>query len=311
MYDIHSHVVPSAVLDWLRTHRSDVNATWEQRVAGKEPFLTVNEKWSFELKRPFFQSDLFLQEQLEAGMVHTLVSPIPQLFLYEMPWQITRDLATLYNEALAEWVRLSSGRLSGLASVPLNAPDVAAAMLEAAMRQGLKGVIIGPGYNQLSLSDPFFTPLFEAADAMRAIVFIHPVLNEDPRIQRMMMPNMIGVPWETTLCALDLMLGGILDRFPNIRFLLAHGGGFLPYQIGRCNQGYEVWPAVKHALKEKPEHYLKRFWYDNVLWHPSAEEHLIRIVGQDRVLPGSDYPFDLKVWPPASADEQAVIDFLR
>ena len=94
------------------------------------------------------------------------------------------------------------------------------------MNNGLKGAIIGPGASQLLLSDEAFTPFWETADRRKAIIFIHPLLSEDPRLRRRMLPNLIGVPWETTICAADLLLSGFTDRFRNVKILLAHGGGF-------------------------------------------------------------------------------------
>ncbi|GMA49702.1 amidohydrolase [Alicyclobacillus contaminans] len=310
MYDVHSHFVPEAVLRWLKTHANTVHAVWEQRAVEKEPFLTVNHRWSFELKRAFYDANEYLAAQRAAGIGHTLVSPIPQLFLYDFPPEATSELSSVYNRELALWIQAHGDRLSGLGTVPLNHPEAAARELEAAMSQGLKGVIIGPGHNGILLSNPRFTPFWEAANDHGAVVFIHPLLNEDPRIQRKMMPNLIGIPWETTIAALDLVLGGILDAYPNAKLLLAHGGGFLPYQVGRLNQGHAVWPQVSSSLQDSPEGYLKRFWYDNVLWHEAALSYLQTLVGEERVLPGSDYPFDLKTWPPAPASDEAVREFL-
>jgi len=311
IHDVHSHFVPAEVLQWLRDNAHRVNATWAQRVAGKEPFLTVQQKWSFELKRAFYESDLYLSEQHEAGIGHTLVSPIPQLFLYDASPELTIELSQCYNQALASFVKSNPERLSGLATLPLNDSMAAAAALNDAMELGLRGAIIGPGHGQIPLTDEYFAPLWEVANRKRAILFVHPLLNEDPRIQRKNMSNLIGVPWETTICGLDLMLGGVLDKWPNVKILLAHGGGFLPYQVGRLNQGYASWPILQESLNDSPESYLKRFWYDNVLWHPEALSFLQKTVGVERVLSGSDYPFDLRSWPPVPASEWAVQSFFH
>ena len=105
-------------------------------------------------------------------------------------------------------------KLSALGTVPLTNPEKAAQVLREAMNLGLKGVIIGPGLPEHMLSDEFFTPFFEEANRQKAIVFIHPLLSEDPRLKRRMMPNLIGVPWETTVCATDLLLSGLVDKYP-------------------------------------------------------------------------------------------------
>lgn len=311
MYDVHTHFVPASVLEWLRDNRARIPATWEEPIPGKAPFLTVNQKWSFEFKPAFHDERVYLADQAAAGVIHSLVSPIPQLFLYDLPKEITDEAARVYNDALAEWVSQHSNRLSGLATVPLNGGERAAGVLESALSAGLLGAIVGPGAGGALLSDPDFRAFWEVADANQAIVFVHPLLNEDPRIQKHRMPNLIGVPWETTLCALDLILSGTLDRYPHARVLLAHGGGFLPYQIGRYEQGYEVWPTLQQSLEAPPSEYLRRMYYDSVLWHPRALALLTELVAAERVMPGSDYPFDLSVWPPAgTVDLQHVEAFL-
>ncbi|WDL95736.1 amidohydrolase family protein [Alicyclobacillus sp. ALC3] len=312
MYDVHTHFVPPSVLDWLRDNPTRVPATWEQRIPGKAPFLTVNQKWSFEFKAAFRDERVYLADQAAAGVIHSLVSPIPQLFLYDFPNEVTEEAARVYNDAMAAWVSQHSDRLSGLATVPLNGGERAADVLESALSAGLLGAIVGPGAGGVLLSAPDLRAFWEVADANQAIVFVHPLLNEDPRIQKNRMPNLIGVPWETTLCALDLMLSGTLDRYPNARVLLAHGGGFLPYQIGRYERGYEVWPGLKQSLSAPPTEYLRRMYYDSVLWHPLALDFLTELVGAERVMPGSDYPFDLSVWPPtAVGDLRHVKAFLQ
>ncbi|QQE77718.1 amidohydrolase family protein [Alicyclobacillus sp. SO9] len=311
MYDVHTHFVPPQMTDWISVQSNRLNAVWEKKVPNKQDFLTVNGKWSFEFKREFHDSELFLQSQADAGVLHSLVSPIPQLFLYDFDPAVTAEAASVYNRGLATWVKNSPARLSALGTVPLNNPSAAAQALVDALGQGLKGAIVGPGLNGRLLSDPWFEPLWQQANAKEAILFIHPLLNEDPRLKKNKMPNLIGVPWETTICALDLILTGHLDRFPKVKVLLAHGGGFLPYQIGRYNQGYQVWDNLQNNLQGPPEDYLTRFYYDNVLWNEKALSYLVSQVGEKRVLPGSDFPFDLKTWPPASSYSSDVTDFLK
>ncbi|MEH7254419.1 amidohydrolase family protein [Neobacillus niacini] len=298
MYDFHTHFIPPDVITWLKDHQKTVNAKWIKKEENKDDFLVVNEKWGFELKKAFTDGTLYLNEQEKAGVTHSLLSPIPQLFMYDFPEEITTDISTVYNHSLAQWTKSTPQKLSALGTVPLTNPEKAAQVLRDGMNLGLKGVIIGPGLPEHMLSDEFFTPFFEEANRLKAIVFIHPLLCEDPRLIRRMMPNLIGVPWETTVCATDLLLSGLVDKYPSVKILFAHGGGFLPYQIGRLNKGYEQWQLVSSKLQAKPSEYLSRFWYDSVLWNQESLDFLIKSVGEDRVVPGSDYPFDLCVWPP-------------
>jgi predicted TIM-barrel fold metal-dependent hydrolase len=311
MHDMHTHFIPPMVLDWVKDNKQYIHAKWEAKSPDQEEFLTINNKWGFELKESFINPERFLREQAQAGVNHSLVSPIPQLFMYEFSPSITTELCSVYNEALAQWVQEHPQQISGLATLPMNDPIKAANELRKAVGNGLKGAIIGTGSQGNMLTEDCFIPFWEEAQALRAILFIHPLLAEDPRLKKRMMPNLIGVPWETTVCATDILLSGLLDRYPDVKILLAHGGGYLPYQIGRLNTGFEKWQAVRSSLQAPPIEYLGRFWFDNVLWNSEALDYLISIVGEERVVPGSDYPFDLSTFPPASISEKGVKSLLQ
>ncbi|WP_047151906.1 amidohydrolase family protein [Aneurinibacillus tyrosinisolvens] len=310
MFDVHTHFIPPDVLLWLKENQKVVDAKWEKKGPSETEFLTVNNKWGFELKESFINPALYLQEQKQAGVSHSLVSPIPQLFMYDFPETLTGEISSVYNHALANWVQSNNKQLSALATLPLNHPEQAAIELRRAMNLGLKGAIIGPGLSSRMLTDEFFAPFWEEANHQKAIIFIHPLLAEDPRLKKRMMPNLIGVPWETTICAADLLLSGLLDKYPNTKILLAHGGGFLPYQIGRLNKGYEKWTGVSSSLEAPPIEYLRRFWFDTVLWNNESLNFLVEVVGEEKVVPGSDFPFDLCAWPPVSYSEKGVHSLL-
>lgn len=311
MYDFHTHFIPTDILHWLKENKNSTQAVFEKIFPNKHEFLTVNGKWSFELKPDFYAEARFRENAAEKGVTHSVLSPVPQLFMYDLDPVITEEAATIYNANLAHMVYSSPECFSALGTVPLNHPEKAANVLQKAMGLGLKGAIIGPGIEHKLLSDDFFTPLFEEANRLSAILFIHPLLSTDPRIKSRKMPNLIGVPWETTVTATDLILSGLIDRYPNVRILFAHGGGYLPYQIGRLDKGYEQWQEVSAKLTARPSEYMKRFWYDTVLWNSDSLALLIQTVGADRIVPGSDYPFDLSAWPPETNNEKGVQTLLH
>jgi aminocarboxymuconate-semialdehyde decarboxylase len=308
MYDFHTHFIPGDVDAWLKEHKEKVDAQWVRKEENKEEFLVVNGKWGFELKKTFIDQEDYFQQQEAAGVRHSMISPIPQLFMYDFPADISTEIARVYNSSLAQLVKDNPAKCSALGTIPLNDPASAAKVLQESMNFGLKGAIIGPGIGEKMLSDDYFTPIFEEANRQKAILFIHPLLSEDPRLKRRMMPNLIGVPWETTVCATDILLSGLIDKYPNVKILFAHGGGFLPYQIGRLDKGYEQWKQISSNLAAAPSEYLKRFWYDTVLWNEDSLDFLVKTVGEERVVPGSDFPFDLCVWPPQQAGKQTLLD---
>ncbi|KAA9021651.1 amidohydrolase family protein [Niallia endozanthoxylica] len=287
MHDFHTHFIPSDVLEWLKENKNKVNARWSVNEETNEESLIINEKCRIELKKNLINFEAFIQGQENAGVRHTTISPIPQLFLYDSV-SISTEISKIYNEALAQLTVNHPEKISALGTVPLANPVKAAQVLNDAMKLGLKGAIIGPGLGKQMLTDPFFKAFFEEANRLKAILFIHPLVNDDPRLKRRMMPNLIGEPWETTVCATDLVLSGFADKYPDVKIVFAHGGGFLPYQIGRLDKGYEQWEVVSANLQAPPSEYLKRFWYDSVVGSQESIDFLIKVVGEDRVVPGSD-----------------------
>ena len=152
-----------------------------------------------------------MRDQQQANVTHSMISAIPQLFLYDFPVEVTTEISRIYNQSLAKLVARQPDKLSAVGTVPLSHPVKAAEVLQEAMSIGLKGAIIGPGIGQHMLSDSLFQPFFEEANRLNAVIFIHPLLCEDPYLKRRMMPNLIGVPWETTVCATDVLLSGMIN----------------------------------------------------------------------------------------------------
>ena len=147
MHDVHTHFIPEDVILWIKDNKKAINAKWEQRGSTKNDFLVINDKWAFELKDLFINSSLYLRAQEKVGINHALVSPVPQLFLYDFPEEITAELCSVYNRALKKMTISQNDRLYGLATIPLNNPLMAAEELHKSMSLGLKGAIVGPGCN--------------------------------------------------------------------------------------------------------------------------------------------------------------------
>ena len=183
---------------------------------------------------------------------------------------------------------------AGLATVPLQDVPEAAAELERAVGLGLKGVSIGSNVNGKDLDHPDFLPFFTKAEALRAVVFIHPldVIGVE-RIRSYYLHNGLGNPFDTAVAAARLAMGGVLDRFPRLQVCLAHGGGALPYLVGRLDRIHKVRPEGREKARRKPSAYLRRFHYDTVVHSDLVLRYLVDLVGNDRVVVGSDYRFDM------------------
>jgi aminocarboxymuconate-semialdehyde decarboxylase len=212
---------------------------------------------------------------------------------YSLPPAQGAAWSRLQNEALAASLARVAGGHRGLATVPLQDVASAAAELRVAVRDlGLRGAMVDPNALGRPLGDAAFDPFWKAAADLGAPVVLHPFLLEAvERFGRHYLHNLVGYPFETTLAAASLILGGTLDRFPGLSVVLVHGGGFLPYHIGRFDRAHGTRPEARADDAGLPSHYLRRFLYDTLVQRPEALRFLVQLVGHDRVLLGSDHPF--------------------
>jgi aminocarboxymuconate-semialdehyde decarboxylase len=239
------------------------------------------------------------------GVDRQLVSPYIGLTAYDLDPRAARRYSRLYNELMAETVRRAGGRLGALATVPLQSGWAAAGELGHAITQlGMVGVEIGTRTPASHLDDRSLSPFWETANDLHCLVLVHPnaaLRGHEPYF----LGNFVGNPAETTMAVARLMFGGILDDYPNIQFCLAHGGGFLPYQLGRLERGYTVYRDRKGArMRSTPRQLASRLWYDTVLHSVEMIRVLIDLVGPRQVLLGSDYPFEMGEPDPVSTLEK-------
>lgn len=224
-----------------------------------------------------------------------VLSPTVFTFFYAQEPGLGLACAAIQNEEIAALARWQSDRFIGLGSVPLQAPEQAAAELRRAMTKlGLRGAMIGTHVNGRNLDDPALEPFWTAAEELGAFLFIHPHGGgAGDRLSSYYMKNFVWLPFDTTIAAASLVFGGVLERHPTLKICLSHGGGFLPYQAGRFQHAYDVRPEAKANLPNGPAASIGRLYYDTILHKTSVLEFLIKEVGADRVLLGSDYPFDM------------------
>jgi aminocarboxymuconate-semialdehyde decarboxylase len=231
----------------------------------------------------------------QQGVDRQVLSTWMELYCYFLPPEIGARWCRLQNRTLAEDLRAAGGRFSGMAVVPLQDGKLAAAELEyAATQLGLRGVMVGPNFGERNLDDLSLEPLWAAAEALDQPVLIHPYAPQIGfRLARYNLSQAVGNPLDTTIAAGCLIFGGVADRHPDLKVILAHGGGFFPYQVGRFQRVYQVSPEARAHASRPPLEYARWFYYDTVLLYAPAVRYLVETVGADRVLLGSDYPFDV------------------
>ena len=292
--DIHTHVLADATVKLMQKEIPSLglkmapydadNAVCEVAGVAYRPFP----RGGHDIERRF--------KDMDAAEVDVhLLSVAPQTWLYGQEAAVGIAGATIQNDEIARLVKEHPERFSGIATLPMQAPDKAADELRRAMRKlGLHGAMIGSNIGGKNLDDPSFEPLWAAAEELDAFMMIHPgnVAGAD-RLRSYYLGNLIGNPLDTTIAGACLIFGGVLERHPKLNFIMSHGGGFIPYQGGRWVHGWEVRPEPKVHVKHSPAPYLDRFLYDTIVHAKAPLEFLISSVGANRVFLGSDYPYDM------------------
>jgi aminocarboxymuconate-semialdehyde decarboxylase len=290
--DVHIHFLSPHALDAVRTApgRHGVKVLDD----GGKPRLAVgDEPVTRPLLEPLYTLDRHLAFLAAQEIDVAIFGPLMDVAGYSLPAESGAAWSRLQNEALAASLAEAGGRHRGLAAVPLQDPKLAAAELRHAVtRLGLRGAMVDPNALGRPLGDREVDPFWQAAAELGAPVVLHPFLLEAvERFGRHYLHNLVGYPFETTLAAASLILGGTLDRFPGLDVVLVHGGGFLPYHIGRFDRGHAGREEVRADGAQRPSGYLRRFHYDTLVQFPRALAYLVDVVGADRVLLGSDHPF--------------------
>ncbi|WP_159007023.1 amidohydrolase family protein [Bradyrhizobium sp. S69] len=241
---------------------------------------------------------------------------------YDRDRDLAGQVVKLQNEKLAELCASKSDRFAGFASLTLQAPDLAVQELETAVKkQGLKGAAIGGNVNGVAFSDPKFNPVWAKAEELGAPLFIHP--QGVPELNKLVagngwLANAVSYPVETTIALSHLIFEGTFDRFPKLKVIAAHGGGFLPSYADRSDHACLVNPGGCNPdikLKKQPTEYLKQIYFDSLVFTPEAIRHLATQVGAGQLIMGSDYPYPWQLEPVAhifactslSEDEKADI----
>jgi aminocarboxymuconate-semialdehyde decarboxylase len=261
---------------------------------GERHFRSITDQcWNLERRMADMGTD---------GVTHQVISPIPITFSYGLDADGVAELSRVQNDWIAEAVRAFPVRFSGLGTVPLQDPDRAAEMVVEIRRDlGLAGVEIGSNVRDVNLDDRALDPFFAACAEHRALVFVHPwqVLGAS-RLTRYGLAESIGMGAETATAAATLVMGGVLDRHPDLNVVLAHGGGAFLALLPRIERFWANLPGPAGCV-DRPSSYARRFFYDSLVFDPAAVAALIERVGADRVAVGTDYPFAIAERPAGAA----------
>lgn len=302
--DVHTHVLPG---DWPDLAERYGYPGWVQlqRPCGCRARLVIDGKLFREIDPNCWDPAHRLADLEEHEVDAQVLSTVPVLFSYWARPADALDLSQRLNDHIAGLVDAHPARFAGLGTVPMQAPTLAAAELRRCIEAGLAGVEIGTHIEGTNLDEPSLEPFWAEADQLRAAVFVHPWdMMGKATMPRHWLPWLVAMPAETSRAIASLMMGGVLERYPNIRFLFAHGGGSFPATLGRVEKGFTARPDLcQTQTSTPPSALLPRIWVDSLVHDRDALRFLIQRMGADRVVLGSDYPFPLGDFPPGRSVE--------
>ncbi|MGY3621397.1 amidohydrolase family protein [Bradyrhizobium sp. USDA 10063] len=298
--DIHSHVIPVRIVSAIARDPKRFQARIDGDGAARK--VVHDQGYVYPLFAEFHQAEAKLESMDRKNIDISVISPAPPMFYYWADANLALDVATLVNDGIADMVAAKPSRLRGMASVPMQHPDAAVAELERVVKQyGFKAVEIGTSIEGEQLAAERFRPLLRRASELNVFVFAHPYyVGAKSGLESYYLTNLIGNPLDTTVMLANLMFSGTLDELPELKIVLAHGGGFTPYQIGRLVHGHKVRSETQAKSRSSPKELLKRIYFDSLVFEPQALRYLIDLVGADHICIGSDSPFDMADENPAA-----------
>jgi len=296
--DLHAHLAVPAANELLAGSAGLAAEMAAEQAAHSPASLAANQAQLARLGPQLTDVPTRLAAMAAQGIDVQAVGPMP-MHHYWADRDLASKLTRVKNDAIAAHCAAAPDRLLGIGTIPLQHPDLAvAALTEAVTGLGFRGVTVSTNVDGRELADPRHDPVWARAEELGAVVLIHPWgCSLGSRLAGNYLGNTVGQPVETTVALSHLIFSGTLDRFPGLKLCAAHGGGYLPTYIGRSDHAWRVRPDAR-GCANLPSSYLRRIWYDSLVYTAPALEFLVATVGADKVVLGTDYPFDMGVTDP-------------
>jgi len=292
--DIHSHVIVPAAAELVAPHLPKaLDNTAAETIA-------INRKQMVERSSRMTDLKDRLPDLDAMGIERQVIKPSPNQCYYEVPSDIAVKAARLVNDGMAEFASRLPNRLVPFGSVPMCEPEAAVAELERCARDlSFKGIQILTNISGRELSDPVFEKFWATAERLGTLVVIHPAgFTEPRRLARFYFGNVIGNPLDTSVAVHHLIFDGVLERYPKLRILAVHGGAYVAAYSGRMDHAWGARSDSRGSLPHPPTYYLRKFYFDTVVFAPHQLAQLVQVFGASQILMGTDYPFDMGEYDP-------------
>ena len=293
--DIHTHIMPKYIPKWIEKfgygdfiHLEHCGDCVARMMQGDRFFREVESNCWDPMAR--------IKDCDHVGVQVQVLSVIPVLFHYWAKGRDALQTSQYFNDYIAEVVSRHPKRFVGLATVPMQDPQLAIREMERAVIQlGMRGIEIGSHINDWNLNDPALFPFFKRADELGACLFVHPWdMMGKTEMERYWLPWLVGMPAETSRAICSMIFGGVFERLPHLKVAFAHGGGSFPATINRIEHGFNVRPDLCAIDNDKaPRTYLGKFYIDSLVHDERMLDYLVDLMGADRIALGTDYPFPL------------------
>ena len=292
--DVHAHAIPRQVVEALRADGGRCGVTVGPDDGGGDAIF-VGDRKAGPVRQHLVDMPARVAAMDEAGVDVQLVASWIGIAAYDLPLEQGKRWARLFNDSLEAMMGEHPDRFLGLCNVPLQDGEAAAAELTRAVAAGMAGAEIATTVDGKELDDESLEPFWAAAEELQCIVMLHPDLSLPGRKNaRYFLNNLVGNGAETTIAISHMLFGGVLERHPDLRLCVAHGGAHLPYQAGRLDHGFRAAPKLTaKSTTQLPSDQLKRLYYDTVTHSPDVLQFLLDFAGPDHVVLGSDYPFEM------------------
>jgi aminocarboxymuconate-semialdehyde decarboxylase len=296
--DIHSHIAVPEAAAFVQPHL-DLATIPLAHFATPET-KALNQRQETDRRSRMIDFDDRLADLDAMGIDLQVVKPPPPQCYYTVPLDIAVQAARIVNDGMAEYVSRKADRFVAFGTVPMPDGEEAAKELERCIKTlKFRGVQILTNVAGKELSDPTFAPFWKKAEELQALVVLHPNgFTEGQRLSRFYFNNIIGNPLETTIALHYLIFDGVLERHPNLKILAVHGGGYLGAYSGRIDHAWGARSDCHATLPQPPTSYLKKIYFDTVVFTPHQLQALVREFGADHVVMGTDYPYDMADYDP-------------